>query len=284
MPEFRFLTPDDYPLLYDCFLAAFASYYVPMQPPMPDFSRRLERMGVSLGWSGGVFEGDRLLGFILTGIGEYQGYQTAYNAGTGIRPAHRRNGLMQGLYRWLIHQLQAELAVEQFVLEVIEKNQAGLRLYEKLHFRVSRFLCSYQFSRTAFGRPKARERVQIQNQEPDWDAYLPLRAFAPYWGNDFPALTRGVRLRDCCLEYRDEQGALKGFLLGEVSTGKIALWGGDIETDIPKELFKNFAWLSPASTLSVLNVPASDEEWRQQLKQWGGRNYLNQYEMRLFVG
>lgn len=283
MPTFRFLTSDDEPQLYRCFTTVFQHYYVSMAFSQHAFARRLQRMGVSIGWSAGVFEGEQMLGFILTGIGKYDAKNTAYNAGTGMLPEARRRRLTIRLYRWLIRELQDGLGVEQFLLEVVEKNRPALRLYEALGFRVSRYLCSYQIRRRSLSRPRQRERMRVVGRLPDWAHYLPLRCFEPYWGNDFPALERGFGLRDYCLEYLDENQRLAGFLQGEVSTGKIALWGSPSDTRVAKELFSMFAWLSPAKTLSVLNVPARSEDVRRYLKEWGGKNFLNQYEMRLLV-
>lgn len=240
-------------------------------------------MGVSMGWSAGVFEGERMLGFILTGIGEYDNKNTAYNAGTGMLPEARRRRLTLKLYQWLIRELQEGLGIEQFLLEVVEKNRPALRLYESLNFRVSRYLYSYQIRCKSLSRPRRREQMRVISQLPDWTHYLPLRSFEPYWGNDFPALERGFGLRDYCLEYLDEDRKLAGFLQGEVSTGNISLWGSPSDITVAKELFRMFAWLSPAKTLSILNVPAKSESVRRYLTDWGGKNFLNQYEMRLLL-
>lgn len=283
MLTFRFLTPNDHQALHHCFLEAFQSYFVPMSPTLTAFDRRLRRMGVSLGWSAGAFKDDKLVGFILTGIGEFDRKQTAYNAGTGILPEFRQQGLGFELYQWLIQELRNGLPIDQFLLEVIEENRAALRLYEKLGFRVTRYLKSYQIRRKSFARPRNEQFIRVVSHAPDWEQYRPFAAFSPYWGNDFPALARGFRLRDYCLEYRTKEGQLKGFLQGEVSTGKVSFWGTQGDYRVAKELFKAFAWFSPMKEITVLNVPAKSEQIRASLRRWGGTNYLNQYEMHLTI-
>ncbi len=287
MPTIRFFTPADKPELYRCFMSAFEGYFVPMQLSEADFDRRLERMGVSLGWSAGVYENGSLLGFILTGIGNFEEHHTAYNAGTGILPKARQRGLAFKLYQWLIRELRENLSIEQFLLEVIEENEAALRLYEKLGFRVSRYLHSYRIRKARFRRPRKRNQIQVINKPLSLELHKPLAQFEPFWGNDFPALERGFRLRDYCLEYLSEGGELRGFLQGEVGSGKIAFWGStpfdEFDQEVALELFRTFAWLTSASQLVILNIPARADFTRKQLRKWGARNYLNQYEMKLLV-
>jgi hypothetical protein len=74
----------DFDSLYECFLTAFSDYAVDMQMSREQFRQRITRDGVSLTKSAGAFDGERMIGFCINGVGDWQGKSTAYDAGTGV--------------------------------------------------------------------------------------------------------------------------------------------------------------------------------------------------------
>ena len=104
------------------------------------------------------------------------GYVTAYDAGTGIVPAHRGQGLAR---RMLDHALPAlgERGVEEFVLEVLQDNAPAIRAYRKAGFETTRALRSFvaaervipaQASSRWSLRPIRLEEFERMAEEMDW--------------------------------------------------------------------------------------------------------------------
>ena len=115
---YRLLTRTDSHSLYECFLDAFSDYQVSLQMSEEQFEQRVKRDGVELELSAGAFEGERMIGFYMNGRGTWHGKETAYDAGTGVIPSHRRQGVAQELFDFLVPRLK-ERGVTQYLLEVI---------------------------------------------------------------------------------------------------------------------------------------------------------------------
>ena len=128
MLTYRLLTAADFSSLYECFLVAFSDYQVDMQVSEQQFAQRLARDGVQLEISTAAFDDDRMIAFYINGTGEWQGRQTAYDAGTGVVPDYRRRGVAQELFAFTESKLR-ERSVSQYLLEVLTTNERAVALY-----------------------------------------------------------------------------------------------------------------------------------------------------------
>ena len=70
----------------------------------------------------------------ITGIDNREGVPTAYNAGTGIIPAFRGQGIVGEMYEMLLPRLKA-MGIRQSILEVICQNERAIKAYEKAGFQ-----------------------------------------------------------------------------------------------------------------------------------------------------
>ena len=86
MIAYRLLSSADFTALYDCFLAAFSDYEVDMRMSLEEFWRRHVREGISLELSAGAFDGERMIGFCMNGLGLWEGKRTVYDGGTRGSP------------------------------------------------------------------------------------------------------------------------------------------------------------------------------------------------------
>jgi ribosomal protein S18 acetylase RimI-like enzyme len=103
---------------------------------------RLEKNAIDYGVSVGVYDGGRIVGFTLIGVGSWGGAVTAYDAGTGIIPAFRGQGLARRMFDHALPGLR-ERGVERFSLEVLQQNEPAIRAYKKSGFEITRQLRSY---------------------------------------------------------------------------------------------------------------------------------------------
>lgn len=125
--------------IYDCFIAAFQNYFVPIIPDEELHVDRWKRNGVDFTLSCGAFDGDQLVGFILH---TPQG-RNVFNLATGVLPSHRGQGIVNQMYEWIIPQLK-ELGFKTASLEVITANKAAIKVYERVGFGVQRKLICFK--------------------------------------------------------------------------------------------------------------------------------------------
>ncbi len=166
------------------FLAAFADYPLPPQLTQAEFDQMLRRTGCRAELSVGAFERDELVGFIHNGIRPWQGVLAAYDQGTAVVPAWRRQGVTTALFDALVPRLTAA-GVGRYVLEVLRKNQPAYELYLKKGFQVTReFDC---FAREKDGLPVAGGGWALAPVEDvttlDWNACAALWDDSPSWQN-----------------------------------------------------------------------------------------------------
>jgi ribosomal protein S18 acetylase RimI-like enzyme len=103
---------------------------------------RMEKNAVDYGLSVGAYDGGRIVGFTLIGVDSWGGAVTAYDAGTGIVPAFRGQGLARRMFDHVLPVLR-ERGVERFSLEVLQQNEPAIRAYRKSGFEITRQLRSY---------------------------------------------------------------------------------------------------------------------------------------------
>ncbi len=139
----KFLDKDHFQKLYEAFIEAFSDYVVPFALTETQFHNHINLNAVDLNRTVGCFEGGRLIGFSLNGFGEWDGKPTVYDAGTGVIPDFRRQGVSEAMFEMMVQVFKSE-GIEQWLLEVITSNVAAISLYKKLGFREVRELALLQ--------------------------------------------------------------------------------------------------------------------------------------------
>jgi ribosomal protein S18 acetylase RimI-like enzyme len=185
----RFLTAADFHSLYECFLEAFSDYQVSLQMSEEQFEQRVKRDGVEIELSAGAFDGERMIGFYMNGRGMWHGKLTAYDAGTGVIPSYRRQGVAEELFDFLAPRLK-ERGITQYVLEVITSNERAVALYRKLGFVEVRRLAVLRSSEPM--KPLGDvEGVSLRRlEEPEWDVFCAYWDGEPSWQNSRDAVER----------------------------------------------------------------------------------------------
>ncbi|MBB6499083.1 GNAT family N-acetyltransferase [Pedobacter cryoconitis] len=118
---------------------SFSDYIVPMQLTLENLKSKIVAENIKLKLSTGVFDDDRIVGFMLHGLRDSDTGLMVYNAATGVIPDYRGRGLVGKMYDNLLPKLK-KIGVNKMVLEVIEGNQSAIRAYEKLGYTITRKL------------------------------------------------------------------------------------------------------------------------------------------------
>ncbi|HKY42343.1 MAG TPA: GNAT family N-acetyltransferase, partial [Pyrinomonadaceae bacterium] len=187
--------------LFECFLEAFSDYQVDMRVPREEFEQRLVRDGVRLEISAAAFDESRMVGFYMNALGDWQGKPTAYDAGTGVIPAYRRQGIAEELFEFMVPQLK-RLSVERYLLEVLTRNERAVALYRKLGFVDTRRLAVFRrrVPLTLDVEPEIRRVDELE-----WQLFKTFWDGDPSWQNSIDAVERVANDRVVVCAYVDEK-------------------------------------------------------------------------------
>lgn len=201
MITYRFLSSADATSLFECFLAAFSDYQVDMRISREQFEQRLARDGVQLEISAGAFDEKTMVGFYLNAPGDWQGKKTVYDAGTGVVPAYRRQGIAEELFAMMVPRLK-EMGVEQYLLEVLTSNERAVALYRKLGFVDTRRFAVFRKSEPV----KPLSDLSIRRvDEPEWELFESFWDGYPSWQNSIDAVERVANERVVVCAYANEK-------------------------------------------------------------------------------
>lgn len=190
MISFRPLSEDDFCQLYPTLIEAFSDYIIPMQPEIDALRRLYLIEGVNLNYSFGAFDGDKMIGFTVNGVGEWHGKFTAYDAGTGIIPAYRRKGISRRMFEYILPFL-SKRQVKQYLLEVIVENKPAFELYKNLGFQIEREFAIFKREEISFSGKPVPPLIEIREIEnPDWNLLESFWTYYPSWQNSIDSMKR----------------------------------------------------------------------------------------------
>ena len=195
----------DFDSLYECFLTAFSDYAVDMQMSREQFRQRITRDGVSLTKSAGAFDGERMIGFCINGVGDWQGKSTAYDAGTGVIPGYRGRGVAKELFAFLELRLK-DAGVIQYLLEVLTSNVPAATLYRKLGFIETRSLAVFRSQPQKGTKDVNETNMTVRRVETaDWPLYQSFWDGYPSWQNSIDAIERVITDRSIIGAYENNE-------------------------------------------------------------------------------
>lgn len=218
--EYRFLSEGYFSGLYAAFIEAFSDYVFPFALTESQFRNHIELNGVDLSRSVGCTENGELIGFSLNGFGTWCGKRTVYDAGTGVIPRCRRQGISDKMFGMMLPALEAS-GVEQFLLEVVSTNDAAIRLYEKLGFRPVRELSLMQCDKTVELTEDETQHIRVRELDaPDWNIFLQFWEGEPSWQNSCDAIDRSSDRKKVLAAF--VEGECVGYVIFSASFGRIA--------------------------------------------------------------
>ncbi|NML69719.1 GNAT family N-acetyltransferase [Chryseobacterium sp. RP-3-3] len=202
--------------LVTVFNLSFSDYIVPFQLTLEQLKFKIEAEDIKPDLSLGVFDAGRIVAFMLHGLRVDDSGSTVYNAGTGVIPDYRGQGLVGKMYEKLIPQLKA-LHVRKMVLEVIQENQPAVRAYEKMGYTVSRKLDC--FSGTLDILKDNKEVVIKQTSELKWNEFIASWEIQPTWQNAVQTLENIKDLCSIAIAYK--HNVQVGYVIFNAVSGKI---------------------------------------------------------------
>ncbi len=190
--RYEYLSEETFPQAHATMVEAFSDYYLDMSYMTAERSwLRNVKSGVHYDCSVGVFDGDHMVGFTFVGLDDWQGETAAFDAGTGIIPGYRGQGIAKEMFEFILPRLE-ERGVSEFLLEVLQPNTAAIRAYQKTGFEITREFACYDLVADTFDagslpggefevRFIGQPRVQAFSKHVDWN---------PSWENSFAGMDR----------------------------------------------------------------------------------------------
>lgn len=214
MITYRTLTDADFPQVYRATHDAFSDYAVPYQADEDRLRRMFQINGVRFEFSVGAFDGEKMVGFTINAIGDWNGRRTVYDSGTGVIPEYRRRGISREMFEFILPLLR-ENKIEQYLLEVIINNEPAVKLYRNLNFQITRRLSVFKRPEAMLIAEKSNEEVEIKELETlDWDLLESFWTYIPSWQNSIDAMKRSL-----------SGSKTNGTFLGLYSNGKLIGYG-----------------------------------------------------------
>jgi ribosomal protein S18 acetylase RimI-like enzyme len=279
----RFLNEGDFQKLYDAFTEAFSDYVIPFALTEAQFRNHINVNAVDLTRTVACFDGGRIIGFSLNGFGLWEGKQTVYDAGTGVIPDFRRQGVSEAMFEMMLPIFKKN-GIEQCLLEVIATNTRAINLYEKLGFHTVRELALMQCDGKISSSAKTLRNVEINEIErPDWGLLTTFWNGEPSWQNSVPAVQRSHKNKRILGAYLDAKCV--GYIVFSSKFGRVAQFAVDKDhrnLGIGTALVQAMqAETSDGFSLQVINIDKSLAAAMTFFNNRGFKERFSQYEMLL---
>jgi len=231
------------------FNEAFRDYLIRLQLTEEGMQTKMKGEGIVPELSIGAFESGELVGLILHAVAEMDGVQTAYNAGTGVVPAHRGKGLTKAMYRYAIPLLRQN-GIRQHLLEVIEGNYTARKIYEAVGFLPVRNLSAFRSTEAiSSSAPVVIESIDTLPAEATFLSMLPA------WQNSSASINRDLENHHLIGAFDND--SLVGFAAYVPSAGRVkqcAVLPSHRRKKIGTALFQHMQQNSANGSLLLTNI------------------------------
>lgn len=278
----RSLKPTDLTEMYIAFLDAFSDYAIPFRLTKEQFVRKfVEKLKINFALSAGAFAyDDTLAGFIFTTVNYYEGKLTAYNGGTGVRPAYRGYKATAKMYDFLVPMFR-ERKIRQCVLEVLTNNRRAIRSYGAIGFQKTKYYSCFKLENKDFKvQPPAIPLEIFSVKFPNWDVYEVFAEQNPSF-LDSSLMINDNLANETIIEAHYE-GRCIGYAIYQPAFGRISqigvapeMRGKGVGANIVQYIFAT----CQQKSLTVINVEKSAATTQNFFLNLGFLNQIDQYEM-----
>lgn len=282
--QYKYLTEDDFPEAHATMVEAFSDYHLDMSYMTSERSwLRNLKSGVHYDCSVGAYDGQKMVGLTFVGLDDWQGEKAAFDAGTGIIPGYRGQGIAQAMFEYILPRLH-ERGVTTFLLEVLQPNRAAIRAYTKTGFKPTREFACYDLIAGSFSAENLvggafevriidKSKVQEFKTLVDWQ---------PSWEHSFAGMDRipdelislGAFSGDQCVGVLVYYPLLQWIMCLVV---KQEFRRQGVASSLLKDLMERLP--DSTDTVKINNIDRSDKATLAFFEQAGASLVIDQYEM-----
>jgi hypothetical protein len=235
--------------------------------------------GLSPSLSVVAFVDGEAAGLVLSGVRTIDGKKVAWNGGTGVAAAYRRQGVGRELMRAAL-QLYREAGVDIATLEAVSENEKAIALYQQLGYRIVDKLLFLQHTGAFPHNPflsGEKAPYQLRKGIPQDVRFLPFYQRMAPWQTQWAGIRDGESLliQDQSGEtvgyalYKrtfDEAGKLASIVLLQCAAAPGRQDGDEIVRFALGNLFAPF---DVACKRTTFNLPAANERIGRMLREAG---------------
>jgi len=278
MIELRTLAKTTKAELLVCFNEAFSDYMIPMKLTAEQLESKLIIEDIKFADSIGAFKHNKLIGFVIHGVRETNEGKLAYNAGTGVIPTERGQGLTVRMYDYMLPRFKSE-GFNKVMLEVISNNLPAIRSYEKIGFTSIRTLNCY---RGEIKSQKTNPEVSIKHIE-NWNSETVNLKWEvkPSWQNSDQSIKNLAVTAHCLVAY------IRGDPIGHalINSSNNRVLQIKVDKNYRKERvgssIMNYIKSNYSDSSSIINVDSAHQAINSFIENIGMTNFLQQIEMKL---
>lgn len=262
----------DFDTILDSFLLAFENYFVTVPTDSNYYKERWKAAKVDFNFSYGMFDGDKLVGFVIHAIDQRGGRLMAFNTGTGVIPDYRGQKIVQSIYEYALDDLK-RIGVTNCALEVITKNEIAIRSYKGIGFTTCRtYKCFKGTINSETIEKVTLEKVDLEKV--DW-ANLPNQHYYSWDHQKESILRSNYRFFHVLTDTSPES-----FFIIQPNTGYLVQFDVLLEGENAwNRLILGIRQIS--STIKINNVDERSTVKLEQLNAVGFVNTVDQFEMRM---
>lgn len=266
--------------ILNAFNEAFSDYFVRIQMTKEQLIAKMKADKTNLELSVGVFDEQKLVGFILHGFDIIDGRKYIYNGGTGVIPNKRGSGLTKQMYQFILPALKKK-EIDSIILEVISQNIQAIKSYEKSDFKIVRRLACF---RGNLNISKTNSAIQISPLESyNWRELQSFWDVEPTWQNSKNTADELMTTNVSLAAYLKDQ--LVGYVIFNPQSKRIqqiAIHKDFRQKGIASTLIDNLAQ-DYGEDISIINIDQKANHILQFFNSIGLENYLEQLEMKLVL-
>lgn len=285
--DFRTLDTVSVETILEAHNDAFSEYEIPMEFPMERFEQLNKLRGVNYKLSIGAFEDQKLVGFILNGIGKWNNVLTAYDCGTGVIQGQQGKGIGGEMFKHL-SPILIQNNIYHYLLEVMKSNEPAIKLYKGKGFKISRhFDCIIvEKEKIEFTLPESDLLNKLEfaiTTNPDWELLKSFWDITPSWQNSIDSVGRLPENFQIMTVSTDNK--IIGYGVIEPRSGgilQIAITPNYRKKKIGTKLIQKLIELAPNSPrIHLINLDESSQISKLFFAKLGFESFSPQYEMSL---
>lgn len=264
-------TPDE--MAYQVFTEGYSDYSVKLEMPMAVFVSHFLEHEANRAYSFIAFEGERPVGIILGGIGEFQGIKTLRCGGFAVIPSHRRQGIGQILFD--AHKAIAEdQGCKQLFLEVLKDNAQAIQFYENAGYTPI-----HDYRLYVHDKPEGNV-LDLELEAIELDEILKIRKSMPElyinWQNELFDGNSFKHVVGKCIRL---DGKIIGLILLKKSGGIQYIW---VDSNHRHKGYGRTLLLKGLQEMGLeksFGIASNNMTYEGFLKRMGFKNHLEQFEM-----
>ncbi|WP_338793995.1 GNAT family N-acetyltransferase [Bernardetia sp. MNP-M8] len=285
--EIKNLSEISFDSLIECFLLSFENYFVKMPTDIAYYKQRWQTAKVDYRLSYGMFDNEKLVGFIIHAIDARNSKKIAYNTGTGVIPSHRRQKIIPSIYEYAISDL-LQHEVDKSVLEVITENEKAIKVYQNVGFEITkRYKCFVGEINLENRDTTNFELKKINYSDINWSEMSNQDAYS--WDNHFKIIKNGNYEYYQVWNQNGSGNNLESFFVinpinrheGYIAQFEVLLNDKKSKKLAYQRLFSSIKEFSPF--IKINNIDTKCEDKINFLNSIGIKNIIDQYEMEMSI-